>query len=173
MKSTLVVLVVIGCAIAFCGASAGSPAAAQTSRAEKQREGLVPKLHPGALARLIDELGGREIMLPAARVVAVLNPRAFLIESPSELPGAIVNIDRVLVLVDAGSLRVETAAILDSNVKVLGTARTLLGVQTTAEVPWPPELTREVLKRYAIRAAVLARSVQTADGVELTDRRTP
>jgi hypothetical protein len=53
---------------------------------------------------------------------------------------------------------------------VTGVARTLLGVQVTAEVPWPPELTPEVVKRLEIRAAILATSVQTAEGIELTDR---
>ena len=36
---------------------------------------------------------------------------------------------------------------------VLGTARTLLGMQVTGEVPWPPILTRDVTERYEIRAA--------------------
>ncbi len=74
-------------------------------------------------------------------------------------------------LVDEGALRVDAAAIVGSDVTVLGTARTLLGMQVTGEVPWPPILTRDVTERYEIRAAVLATSVQTADGVELTNRR--
>jgi hypothetical protein len=74
------------------------------------------------------------------------------------------------VLVDAGALRVSAASIVGSNVRVVGVARTPLGIQVTGEVPWPPELTPEVVKRFEIRAAVLATSVQTADGVELTDR---
>lgn len=128
-------------------------------------------LHPGALAQLIDEVGGRQVRLPKARVAAVLNPRAFLIESAAILPPLRGRLDRVLVLIESGALRVDASAVTNSNVRVLGVARTLLGMQTTAEVPWPPELTRDVLERYEIRAVVLATSVQTADGVELTEPR--
>jgi hypothetical protein len=61
--------------------------------------------------------------------------------------------------------------LVGSDVTVHGTARTLLGLQVTNEVPWPEILTRDVTKRFEIRAAVLATSVQTADGVELTNRK--
>jgi hypothetical protein len=127
-------------------------------------------VHPAALAKMIDDIGGRRVLVTKAKVIAILNPRAFLIESAAALPPFAGSLDRVLVLIDAGMLRVNAADLIDSNVRVLGIARTLLGLQTTAEVPWPPELTREALKRYEIRAAVLARSVQTSDGVELTAR---
>ena len=128
-------------------------------------------VHPAALARLIDDIGGRRVTVVKAKVITVLNERAFLIESSlalSPLPG---HYDRVLVLIDAGALRVAAEKMVDENVRVHGIARTLLGLQTTGEVPWPPELTKDALKRYEIRAAVLAKSVQTADGVELTDRQ--
>lgn len=131
------------------------------------------RLHPASLAELIDVVGGRHVTLPRARVLVVLNPRALLIESASSLSATIGNLDRLLVLVDAGALRGDAASLAGSNVRVLGVARTLLGIQVTREVPWPAELTPEVVKRYEIRAAVLATSVQTADGVELTDRRSP
>jgi len=127
-------------------------------------------LYPWALNAFIDQLGGRRVTLLKARVVGVLNPRVFLIETASVLPPLPRHYDRVLVFVDEGALRVEPELILDSTVRVIGVARTLVGMQMTREVPWPPELTREVLKRYDIRAAVLAKSVQTADGVELTGK---
>ena len=125
------------------------------------------RLHPGALAELIDEVGGRTLSLPRARVIAVVNPRAFLVESPSTLP-AIGRLQRVVVLVERGALSVDTPALVGATVRIHGVARTVLGVQTTREVPWPPELSRNVVQRYGIRAAILAASVQTADGVELT-----
>lgn len=128
-------------------------------------------VHPSALARLIDELGGRRVNMVKAKVVAVLNPRAFLVQSAATLEPLQGSYDRVLVVIDDGALRVDTNDILDTTVRVTGIARTALGLQTTKEVPWPPELTKDALKRYEIRAAVLARSVQTSDGVELTDRR--
>jgi hypothetical protein len=126
------------------------------------------RLHPGALAELIDDLGGADVVLHKAKVLVVLSPQAFLIESASPLPGIVGNLDRLLVLVGGGALRVEPARLVGSNVTVLGAARTLLGLQTTGEVPWPPVLTQENLKRFEIRAGILATSVQTADGVELT-----
>jgi hypothetical protein len=39
-------------------------------------------------------------------------------------------------------------------------------------VAWPAELTQDMVERLEIRAAVLATSVHTADGVELTNRQT-
>ena len=160
--SSLVLLFVFAIAPARAG---------QGPRPTETTDPIDAVLHPSALVKMIDDIGGRRVRMVKAKVIAVLNPRAFLVESAGLLEPIKSNLDRVLVLVDAGALRVETAAIVDTNVRVYGTARTLLGLQTTAEVPWPPELTRDVLKRYEIRAAVLAVSVQTADGVELTDRR--
>jgi hypothetical protein len=143
---------------------------AQREAAARAREADETRLHPAALAQLIDELGGRQITLSKAYVPAVLNPRVFLVESGGAIPPTVGNLHRVLVLVDGGTLRVDAAALVGSNVRILGVARTLLGMQVTREVPWPPELTREILDRYEIRAAVLASSVQTADGVELIAR---
>jgi hypothetical protein len=136
---------------------------------EKPRPASGTVLHPSALATLIDEVGGRVVTLPKARVAAVVNSRVLLVESASLLR-PVIDLSRVVVLIDRGELQVRPEEIVDTNVKVLGVARTLVGMQQTREVPWPPALTRDVLKRYEIRAAVLASSVQTADGVELTAR---
>lgn len=127
-------------------------------------------LHPGGLARLIDEVGGRLVTLPRARVIAVLNPQVLLIESASPLQATIGMLDRVLVLIGGAELRVDAASLRGADVRVAGTARTLLGAQVTGEVAWPRELTPDMVKRLEIRAAVLATSVRTADGVELTRR---
>ena len=137
------------------------------------RAPMETRLHPGAFAQLVDEVGGRQVQLPRAKVLVVINPQAFLVESASLLPALVGNLDRVLVLVDApsGALRVDPALIVGSNVTVRGMARTLLGMQVSGEVPWPPILTRQVTDRYEIKAVVLASSVQTADGVELTTRK--
>ena len=127
-------------------------------------------LHPGGLARLIDEVGGRAVTLPRARVIAVLNPQVLLIESASPLQATIGMLDRVLVLIGGAEVRVDAAALTGAEVHVAGTARTLLGAQVTGEVPWPRELTPDTIKRLEIRAAVVATSVRTADGVDLTRR---
>ncbi len=126
------------------------------------------RLHPSALVQLIDHLGGREICLPRAKVVSVINPRAFLVESAGPLSGTPGRLNRVVVLVNGGSLAVEPGLLVGSTVRVVGIARTVVGMQVTREVPWPPELTRDIVRRYEIRAAVLSSSVETADGVELT-----
>jgi hypothetical protein len=130
-------------------------------------------LHPAALAELIDVVGGRLVTLPGARVVAVINPRVLLIESASSLPATVGNLDRVLVLIGGGELRVDPRSLTGADVRVVGTARTLLGARITGEVAWPSELTPEMVKRLEIRAAVLATSIHTADGVELTGRPQP
>jgi hypothetical protein len=127
-------------------------------------------VRPGTLATTIADLAGHSVRVPYARVVGVFNPRAFLIDTASRLPALPGNRGRVLVLVDPGALRVPAAAIVTSTVTVLGVARTLLGAQVTGEVAWPIELRPEVVERLEIRAAVLATSVQTPDGVELTAR---
>jgi hypothetical protein len=128
-------------------------------------------LHPGGLAALIDEVGGRSVTLPRARVIAVLNPQVLLIESASPLQATIGRLNRVLVLIGDAELRVDAASLTGADVHVAGTARTLLGAQVTGEVAWPRELTPDTVKRLEIGAAVLATSVRTADGVELTRRQ--
>ena len=130
------------------------------------------RLHPGGLAALIGEVGGRSVALRRARVLAVVNPRVVLVESGSPLMATIGNLSRVLVLIKDATLHVDATAMVGSDVEVVGVARTLLGVQASREVPWPPELTPQMVKRLEIRAAVLAASVHTADGVELTVRQT-
>ena len=131
------------------------------------------RLHPAALGELIHVLGGRRVSLPAAKVIAVVNPRAFLVESPGPLEPIVGNLDRVLVLVEGGALNVTATDLVKSNVRVLGVARTPLGMQVTREVPWPRELTKEMVERLEVRAVVLASSVQTSDGVELIARAQP
>ena len=134
--------------------------------------GQVVTVRPSSLASIIEEIAGRNVRVRNARVVGVFNPRAFLIETASLTPSMLGMRNRILVLVDQAALRVRPAMVVGSNVVVLGTARTVLGMQVTSEVPWPSELTGDNLKRLEVRGAVLARSVQTAEGVELTDRQT-
>ena len=143
---------------------------AQQSPVVGSRQPASINLHPGGLARLIDEVGGRPVTLRRARVIAVINPQVLLIESASPLPATIGMLDRVLVLIGGAELRVDAASLSGADVHVAGTARTLLGVRVTGEVAWPQALTPDMVKRLEIRAAVLATSVRTADGVELTRR---
>ena len=166
-------------AISLMSASSGqapprdaeSPARERRDRAAARLDTRVPAtVRPATLADQIGDLAGHHVRVPYARVVGVFEPRAFLIDTSTSLPPAIGNRNRVLVFVDGGALRVPAETLVASTVTVEGVARTLLGMQVTAEAPWPARLDRATIDRLEIRAAILATSVHTADGVELTDR---
>jgi hypothetical protein len=132
-------------------------------------DGVPITIRPSTLAQQVSEFAGRAVRVPYARVVGVWEPNVFLIETDTRLRAFVGNRERVVVLIDRGALRVPAASLVSSSVTVLGVARTLLGMQVTREVPWPSVLTRDLVERLEIRAALLATSVQTAEGVELTD----
>lgn len=127
-------------------------------------------LRPAALAALIGQVAGRRVRVPGARIVWVIDSRALVVESDTRLPSAPGHRDRLLVLVERGSLAIPRPPIDTAPVTVLGVARTLLGIQAAGTPPWPAALTRELIDRLEIRGAVLASSVQTPDGIELTSR---
>lgn len=127
-------------------------------------------LRPEALASLIGELAGLEVRVLNARVVGLFDSRSLLIDSAMDLRPVSGQRDRVLVLVDSAALRVPADQLVASTVTVQGVARTVLGMQVNGDVPWPAQLDRDAVKRLEVRAAVLATSIRTADGVELTDR---
>jgi hypothetical protein len=126
-------------------------------------------MHPEMLAALADALAGGSVQLPRARVVGVFSPRVFLIETQTSMLPAIQR-DRVLVFIESGSLRVDPAVLVASTVTVSGVARTLLGMRTNYDVPWPAALTQDAVKHLDIKAAVLARSVRTPEGIDLVTR---
>lgn len=167
MKSSTVVLLVALC-LSTPAAPGASQAGAGAAPARQPRGETDIHLHPSALIELIDHLGGRQVTLSRVKVVSVINPRAFLIESGGPLPGLPGRMNRVIVLVDDGALTVDAETLVGATVRIAGTARTVLGMQVTREVPWPPELTRDIVRRYEIRAAILSSVVETPDGVVLT-----
>ena len=126
-------------------------------------------MHPEMLAALADALAGGSVRLLRARVVGVYDPRVFLIETQTSLLPAIKR-DRVLVFIESGSLRVDPAVLVASTVTVAGVARTLLGMRTNYDVPWPAALTQDTVKHLDIKAAVLAKSVRTPEGIDLVTR---
>ena len=138
---------------------------------ERERPAAPILVRPATLAAQIGELAGQTVRVPYSRVVGVFNPRVFVVDTASRLPALPGNRGRVLVFVDPGALRVADTMLVSSTVTVSGVARTLVGMQVTGEVAWPRELRPEVIERLEIRAAVLAASVQTAEGVELTSRQ--
>jgi hypothetical protein len=118
-----------------------------------------------------DGFAGRAIRVLDGRVVGVLEPRAFLIEPATEYLKPMGERDRIVVLIENGELAVDPALLVGSTVAVEGTARTLLGARISREIPWPSRLSDEVIDRLEVRTAILATSVQTPDGIELTHRR--
>jgi hypothetical protein len=156
-------------------ASVGAVSASLAGQAAPDNSSNAPaiKLHPAALADLINSVGGQQVTLPAARVIAVVNPRALLVESIASLAPVRGRLSRVLILVHGGALNVDADTIAGADVRVTGIARTLVGVQVTREVPWPPELRPDLVRRLEIGAAVVATSVQTTDGVDVVTRSVP
>jgi hypothetical protein len=165
--ATAALLVLIGGPAIQLGA--GGRVAAQVPPATARPKFPVA-VRPGTLGDHIDTLAGYPVRLPSARVVGVFDPRAFLIETETRIRPLRGNRSRVVVLVQTGALRLDPAALVASTVTVSGVARTLLGVQVTREVPWPPTLTPNALEELDIRAAVLAQSVTTVEGDDLLVR---
>jgi hypothetical protein len=125
-------------------------------------------VRPGMLAYHIESFAGQSIRVPNARVVGVLQPDVFLVDSQAELPPLTGNRARVLVFVRGATLRVSPTLLVGESVTLSGVARTLLGMHVTAEVAWPEVLTPSLVSKLEIKAAMLVTSVRTADGVELT-----
>jgi hypothetical protein len=140
-----------------------------STRADVGVDGVAITVRPFTLASTVSELAGRTVRVPGARVVGVFEPRVLVIDSAAPFTALRGARDRIVVLIHQGALRVSPQSIVGSTVTVSGVARTVLGMQVTAEVPWPSVLDRKLVDRLEIRAALLATSVQTADGVELTD----
>ena len=130
-------------------------------------------LRPTMLAYNVEEIAGLDVRIQNARVVRVFEPHAFVIEPATRYEEEKGSRNRILVLIASGKLRVPDDKLVASIVNVVGVARTLTGVQVSAEVAWPAELNRDLVRQIEVRAAVLATSVATSDGVELTDRSGP
>lgn len=150
------------------------PGDAEGASARDQRANPLPiQLRPATLAEDINSLAGLSVRLTSARIVGVFDPRVFLVESDASIRPSRGNRNRVLVFVQSGTLGVPPALLVGSAVILEGTARTLLASRVRQEVPWPAGLTRDSLSRLDIRAALLATSVRTPDGVDLLDGGPP
>jgi hypothetical protein len=154
---------------------AASPSTAAVSPAGAERDALLPPGEPprltmGAtmLASHIDGFAGKPVKILDALIVGVLAPNAFLIEPATRYLKPLGERDRVLVLVQSGALTEAPELLVGYTVTVTGVARTLLGMQVTREVAWPERITREYIDRLDVRGVLLAASVQTPDGDELT-----
>lgn len=142
-------------------------------RAGRVEAGSAVTLRPSALAALIGQVAGRRVTVPGARIVWVIDTRAMLVESDTRLDAAPGHRNRVLVLLATGTLALPRPPLSVSPVTIDGVARTLLGIQADTAAGWPEALTRDLVDRLEVRAAILASSVRTAEGVELTASREP
>ena len=126
-------------------------------------------VRPSALAQVVSELAGSPVNVQRARILWVVDSHAVVIESDSVLDPTWRDRGRVLVMLERNrSLAIPRSPVSIAPVNVVGIARTLLGIQAAQDVPWPQALTRREIERLGIRAAILATSVRTSDGVELT-----
>ena len=126
-------------------------------------------VRPSALSQVVSELAGSPVNVQRARILWVIDSHAVVIESDSVFDPTWRDRGRVLVVLERSrSLAIPRPPVSIAPVNVVGIARTLLGIQAAQDVPWPQALTRREIERLGIRAAILASSVRTADGVELT-----
>ena len=153
----------------LCFLTIANGARAQTSE-HRFAPGTPPiTVRPSALAQVVSELAGSPVSVPRARILWVVDTHAVVIESDSMFDPTWRDRGRVLVLLERNrSLAIPRSPVAIAPVNIVGIARTLLGIQAAQDVPWPQALTRREIERLGIRAAILASSVQTADGVELT-----
>lgn len=144
------------------------PQCAERPLPQVRAKRLPLEMRPAMLAYHIDSVAGQSVEVPHARVVGVFESSVFLVDSQSELPPISGNRARVLVFTQGTTLRVAPALLVGATVTISGVARTLLGMQVSAEGWWPGALTPEVVKHLEIKAAILATSVKTPDGLDLT-----
>lgn len=145
------------------------PECEERRQPERRAERLPLAVRPEMLAYHIDSIAGQAVEVPYARVVGVFAPSVFLVDSQRELPPLTGNRARVLVFTESTTLRVTPALLVGATVTISGVARTLLGMHVSADGPWPATLTPDVVKHLEIKAAILATSVKTPDGVDLTE----
>ena len=126
-------------------------------------------VRPSALAQIVSELAGSPVNVQRARILWVIDPHAMVIESDSAFDPTWRDRGRVLVVLERSrSLAIPRPPVSIAPVNIVGIARTLLGIQAAQDVPWPQALTRREIDRLGVRAAILASSIKTSDGVELT-----
>lgn len=159
-----------GSSIALLMLLASGATAGQTGMdPEPFGEQTLVRVRPAMLAASIEQLAGQRVLVSGARPVRMFGSRVLVIDAANRLAPTYDHRDRVLVLVERGEIRADPELLVGSTVHVTGVARTLLGMQLAGEVPWPVGLDRQRLERLGVRAAILATSVQTPEGIELTD----
>jgi len=131
-------------------------------------------VRPSALALMVSEIAGTPVQVPFARIMWVIDAHAIVIESDSLFDPTWRDRSRVLVVLERSrSLAIPNPPVAISPVDITGIARTLLGIQASKDMLWPPALRRREIERMDIKAAILASSIRTSDGVELTSSTAP
>jgi hypothetical protein len=121
-------------------------------------------LHVPSLVDSINEIAGHPVRVLEARVLEVLDPRVVVVEAATNYRTLRGQRDRILVFVTDSNPRNATELALRSTVTVVGTARTLLSLRTTNEVPWPARLDPQEIDRLELQGAVVGATIETAEG---------
>jgi hypothetical protein len=121
-------------------------------------------LHVPSLVDSINEIAGHPVRVLEARVLEVLEPRVVVVEAATNYRTLRGQRDRILVFVADGNPRNAPELAVRSTVTVVGTARTLLSLRTTNEVPWPPGLNPHEMDRLELQGAVVGATIETAEG---------
>ena len=127
-------------------------------------------LHVPSLADSIEEIAGSPVRVLEARVIEVLDPRALLVEAATKYRALRGQRDRIVVFLQEGGTRNAPELAIGSTVTIVGTARTLVSLRATNEVPWPVRLTQEEVKELEVSGAVVGGTIETAEGRTLAGR---
>jgi len=127
-------------------------------------------LHVPSLADSIEEIAGSPVRVLEARVIEVLDPRAILVEAATKYRALGGQRDRIVVFLQEGGTRNAPELAIGSTVTIVGTARTLVSLRATNEVPWPVRLTQEEIKELEVSGAVVGGAIETAEGRTLAGR---
>ena len=127
-------------------------------------------LHVPSLADSIEEIAGSHVRVLEARVVEVLDPRAVLVEAATKYRTLRGQRDRIVVFLQEKSTRNAPELALGSTVTLVGTARTLVSLRATNEVPWPVRLTQEEIRKLEVSGAIVDGAIETAEGRTIAGR---
>lgn len=128
-------------------------------------------LRASTLVDFVEAFAGQQVRVQNARVVGLLSPGVFLVEPATRYLKAMGQRDRLAVFIDRAQLRVPPEVLVGTIIGIEGVARTMLSMQVSGDAQWPSRLSRDEMERLEVRAAILAISVHTAEGTELTDRQ--
>jgi hypothetical protein len=133
-----------------------------------QGELLRVTVSPATLGYIVDEFAGLRVRVPKARVTTIFDPRAFVVESVWLHGSGRGFHDRILVLTEGAGLRVTQEHLAGSTVTILGVAKSILGTRLLTSPPWPAALNSQLMDQLEVRAVIIATSVQSTEGDELT-----